>query len=172
MPGGRALAVRRQLGAMASDVSEVVREIACVLRLQGLGGGAVQGDPVGRGQRGLDRVAGERVDEPVVPVLAEPVQEPERDCLIDERQAVIHRLVEGRRDETELEVASDDRGRLHEPTAGGRDPVEAAGDDVEHRARRTVWTPGAVLYGAGDFRYEQGVPGGHLMYCLGLVDCC
>ena len=155
--GAVGLAVRGQLAPVPGDVREVLGEITGVPGLGGLGDRTVSGQPLAAGQRGLDGVAGQGVDEAV---LAEPdlVDQPVRPHLVEPREARRHRLVERGGEEREREVATGDRRGLHEASAVGPEAVETGGDDVEHGARRPVGPPRPVGDRPRDLADEQRVP--------------
>ncbi|HEX2041732.1 MAG TPA: hypothetical protein VHF24_03770 [Acidimicrobiales bacterium] len=164
------LAVRCQLGPVPGDLGEVLGEVAGAprLRLDRLGHGPVEGDPLGRGERRLDRLAGEGVDEPVVPGLAGAMDEAVGDRLVQRGKALRHRRSEGPGDDGEREVTPGHRGRPDEAAALRRDPVEARPDDVEHRAGRSVRAPRAVGHGPGHLPHEQRVAAGDLEHGAGV----
>ena len=155
--GAVGLAVRGQLAPVPGDVREVLGEITGVPGLGGLGDRTVPGQPLTGGQRGLDGVAGQRVDEAV---LAGPdlVDQSVRPHLVEPREARRHRLVERGGEEREREVATGDRRGLHETSAVGPEAVETGGDHVEHGARGPVGPPGTVGDRPRDLADEQRVP--------------
>ena len=70
---------------MLGDVGQVVREVAGVLRLDGLGDGAVEVDPLRRRERRLDRLPGEGMDEAVLLRGGDPLDQAVGDGLVDQR---------------------------------------------------------------------------------------
>ena len=126
--------------------------------------GPVEGHPIGRGERRLDRVPDESVDEPVVAAVADLLEEAMGDGLVDEGEAVHGRFVDGGGDQADREVPPDDGRRLHQPAAAVRHPVEPGTDHVEDRAWRAVGPPRAVGDGPGDLADEQRVAAGQVEY--------
>ncbi len=162
LAGGCPFAVGGQLDPVPGDVGEVLGEVGGEVGLRHLGDGAVQPGSVGGRERRLDRVPGERMDEPVVADIADPVEQAVSDRLVDEREALSDGSIEYIGNERNRKVSPDDRRGLDEPTAGGRDTVDPGADDVEHRARRPVRTPCAVGERPGDFANEQRVAPGDI----------
>jgi hypothetical protein len=156
--------------AKEAPVAGAGSTVAGELRLGRLGDGAMQRGPVGGRQRRLDRVAGERMDEPVLAEVADPIEQAVGDRFVDQRKAVRDGFVERRRDQRKREVAPDDGRRLHQPAAVGRDTVEPGTDDVEQGARGPVRTPGAVGHRAGHLTNEQWVAAGDLQDGAGVGD--
>ena len=117
---------------MPGDVGEVLGQVAGELRLDRLGDGAVQRDPVGGRQRRLDRVAGERVDEPVVADVADAVEQAVRDRLVDERKAPR----DGSSSAAATSASEKSRPTMAAACTSRRhvrgDAVEPGADDVEH----------------------------------------
>jgi hypothetical protein len=72
--GGCGLPVGRQLGPVPGKIPKMVRQVTGELRLDRLRDGAVQGQPVGSGERRLYSVPGQRVSEPVAAVFTDSLE--------------------------------------------------------------------------------------------------
>ena len=112
-----------------------------------------------RSERRFYRVTGQRMDEPVIADVTDPIEQTACDRLINERKAM-RGFVERRRDEHQRELPPDDSHRLHQPATAGGDAIEPRTDDIEHGGRQPVRTPCAVGHRAGDLADEQRVAAG------------
>ena len=155
-PRGGRLAVRGQPRPVTRDVGEVFGQVVGEQLLQRLGDRPVQREQLRRGERRLDRVTGEHVDESVVP--ADAVHEAVPDRLVDGREQACDRIPPGGRDEREGELAADHRRGMQNAPAVGGDPIQPGPDDVEHSARRAVRAPRPSAIARATSRTKRGLP--------------